>query len=160
MSYDSKKDTENHIERVQELLCNITNQITFRGKQHDASKMCEPEKPIFDTVTTKLCGMTYGSEEYKASLAEIKPALDHHYSHNRHHPEHFQPEADATFKASPITCMTLIDLMEMLADWKAAGERHFDGNLEHSFEVNSKRFNIPDSLMGVLRNTAKDLGWM
>ena len=31
----------------------------------------------------------YGSPEYKASLKELGPALEHHYKENKHHPEHW-----------------------------------------------------------------------
>jgi len=41
-------------------------------------------------MTPKLAGSTYGSEEYKAFLGQMKPALDHHYAVNDHHPEHFR----------------------------------------------------------------------
>ena len=50
--------------------------------------------------------------------------------------------------------MTLIDIVEMLADWKAASERQLDGNLLTSIEYNAKRFNISDQLKQILLNTA------
>lgn len=81
----------------------------------------------------------------------MKPALDHHYAHNRHHPEHF-PDG--------IRGMSLLDLVEMLADWKAATERHADGDLARSIEINQARFGYGDELKVVLRNTAKDMGWI
>lgn len=78
----------------------------------------------------------------------MKPALDHHYATYRHHPEHFQ---------NGINDMNLIDIVEMLADWKAASERQKDGNLLLSIEKNAKRFNIDDQLKQILINTAKTL---
>ena len=56
-------------------------------RDHDKSKLEAPEKEIFDAVTPKLRTLTYGSPEYHASLEEMGPALDHHYSVNAHHPE-------------------------------------------------------------------------
>jgi hypothetical protein len=53
--------------------------------------------------------------------------LKHHYSHNRHHPEFFGEDG--------VDGMTLVDLIEMLADWKAATERHDDGDLAKSLEI-------------------------
>ena len=50
--------------------------------------------------------------------------------------------------------MTLIDLVEMFADWKAASERQKDGNLLKSIEVNASRFHIGDQLKQILMNTA------
>ena len=56
--------------------------------------------------------------------------------------------------------MTLIDIVEMIADWKAASERQHDGNLLVSIEKNAKRFHIDDQLKKILVNTAKTLDEM
>jgi hypothetical protein len=47
----------------------------------------------------------------------------------------------------------------MLCDWKAAGERHADGSITKSLEINKKRFGISDQLASILDNTRKELGW-
>jgi len=77
--------------------------------------------------------------------------LAHHYAHNRHHPEHF-PDG--------INGMTLMDLVEMLADWKAATERHDDGSLARSLGIQQDRFGITHQLAQILTNTAEHLGWL
>ncbi len=87
--YDSREDTLAHIKRVGELIAVATDNLAVRAADHDLSKLGEPEKSTFDVCTLKLKAMAYGSEEYKAALAELKPALDHHYAANSHHPEHF-----------------------------------------------------------------------
>lgn len=51
--------------------------------------------------------------------------------------------------------MNLVDIVEMLCDWKAASLRHHDGNLLKSIEFNAKRFNYDDQLKHILLNTAK-----
>ena len=56
--------------------------------------------------------------------------------------------------------MTLVDLVEMLADWKAATERHADGDMGRSLELQRDRFKIAPQLMSVLWNTARSLGWV
>ena len=53
--------------------------------------------------------------------------------------------------------MTLVDIIQMLADWKAASERQKDGNLLLSIEKNAQRFHIDDQLKQILINTAKSL---
>ena len=111
---------------------------------HDQSKFSESELPVFTEYTSKLKGTTYGSDEYKQFLAEMKPALDHHYASNRHHPEHFQ---------NGIRDMTLVDLVEMLLDWWASTQRHADGDIFRSITLNEKRFNIPPELSDIFRNT-------
>jgi len=148
-------ETLKHIQTVQGLLLKIIRELTLRCELHDLSKLEEPELSTFVEYTPKLKHSTYGSDEYKRFLSEMKPALDHHYAMNRHHPEHFQEEADATFRATPINCMTLLDILEMLCDWKAATLRHNDGDIEKSIDINKKRFNISDQLTAILKNTIK-----
>lgn len=141
-------ETRKHQHRVTEILHQFMSKLMDRADAHDKSKTEEPEVAIFAEYTPKLAGVTYGSAEYVQYLGEMKPALDHHYAKNRHHPEHF-PEG--------VTDMTLIDLVEMLADWKAASERHDDGNILQSIEKNRKRFNIDAQLAAILVNTVKFL---
>jgi hypothetical protein len=49
--------------------------------------------------------------------------------------------------------MTLVDVMEMLVDWKAASERHDDGDIERSLEINEDRFGLSPQLVAILYNT-------
>ena len=149
--YDSTEDTIKHIERVQYLITTCRDKLFRRQYAHDESKLEDPEKAIFDEMTPKLKDSTYGSEEYKGFLASMKPALDHHYANNSHHPEHYPNGIDG---------MSLLDLLEMLCDWKAAGERHANGSIERSLEVNRERFKISPQLQSVLENTARELDWL
>ena len=55
--------------------------------------------------------------------------------------------------------MTLLDLVEMFCDWKAATERHADGSLEKSIQHNKVRFELSDQLAGILENSRKEMGW-
>lgn len=148
MKYDSAADTLSHINRVGDLLADVIRIIARRIAAHDHSKLLEPEKSVFDDATPRLRGLTYGSDEYKSALADIQEALSHHYAHNSHHPEyHF----------NGIMGMTLFDVIEMLCDWKAATERHEDGDLYKSLTINKARFKIDDQMASVLFNTAMAL---
>ncbi len=80
-------DTFRHIERVRNLLNVCAVELLARGQAHDQTKLESPEVEAFTEYTPKLAACTYGSDEYKSFLAAIKPALDHHYANNRHHPE-------------------------------------------------------------------------
>jgi hypothetical protein len=151
MTYDSAADTLRHVVRVSELLTTVAAEVAARGPAHDASKLVDPEKATFDEYTPKLKHSTYGSDEYRGFLAGMQVGLAHHYAHNRHHPEHF---------ADGIDGMTLVDLIEMLADWKAATERHDDGDLARSLTIQRERFGISDQLLRVLDNTARHFGWL
>lgn len=143
-------ETRKHILKVNALISLMICSLIERSLKHDSSKLGDVEGPIFDEFTPKLSGSTYGSDEYKSFLKEMSVALDHHYKENRHHPEHFD---------NGIKGMSLIDLVEMLCDWKAATLRHDNGDIIKSINVNQERFGYSDELKGILLNTIKDLGW-
>jgi hypothetical protein len=147
-NYDSTNNTLTHIKRVAQLLTEAAAELIRRANCHDDSKLKSPEKELFDEYTPKLAGSTYGSDEYKSYLKDLKVALDHHYANNSHHPEHY---------ANGIDGMDLYDLLEMFFDWKAAGERHNDGNVYKSIEINKDRFKMSDQLVNIFINTAHTL---
>jgi hypothetical protein len=150
-AYDSRADTLAHIDRVQTLIQTAINNLSVRAVKHDLSKLEEPEKSTFDACTLKLKAMAYGSDEYKAALAELKPALDHHYAANSHHPEHY---------ANGVDGMSLFDVMEMLLDWKAATERMQNGgDIRRSLEINRTRFKLSPQLEAIMANTIRELSW-
>ena len=150
MTYDSSFDTRKHIDSVRENIFEICKYFWVRALQHDESKLQEPEKTMFDEFTPKLRDSTYGSDEYKSFLVEMGKALQHHYENNSHHPEHYK---------NGVNGMSLLDVVEMLADWKAATMRHADGDILKSLEINKERFGISDQLFEILQNTVKELKW-
>lgn len=137
-------ETMRHIEMVRNLLNKIQNELIKRSQHHDQSKLVSPEIELFTELTEKLSGLTYGTPEYDESKAQLGPALEHHYANNRHHPEHFK---------NGINDMNLVDLIEMLCDWKASSTRHNDGNLRKSIEVNGKRFEMSPQLIKIFENS-------
>lgn len=145
-NYDSRIDTLKHIKRVSQLLTEASVELIRRANVHDDSKLNSPEKELFDEMTPKLKDCTYGSDEYKGYLKELRVALDHHYANNSHHPEHY---------SDGINGFDLFDLIEMFFDWKAATERHADGDIIASIEINKKRFGISDQLCGIMKNTVE-----
>lgn len=170
--YDSRPETYAHIQEVQRRLGRAIRNLIGRSEAHDQSKLVSPEVEAFDEHTGRLRGTTYGSDEYKACLAAMKPALDHHYAANSHHPEHFAGTICVQCgnrDDEPCTCggprtsvagirgMTLLDLVEMLCDWKAATLRHADGDIRRSIEVNQARFGYSDELKQILFNTLAEI---
>lgn len=137
--------TMRHIERLRNLLNICVVELLRRGELHDQTKLEAPEVQLFTEYTEKLKDCTYGSPEYKEFLEKMGPALQHHYAHNRHHPEHHK---------NGINDMNLIDLIEMLCDWKAASERHNDGNIRKSIEANADRFSMSPQLVRIFENSA------
>lgn len=141
-------ETIKHIREVQRL-CNLAaKELITRGEEHDASKLEEPEAEWFAKHTKKLAALTFGTEEYAKSLEDLKPALEHHYANNRHHPEHFPNGVDD---------MNLFDVIEMLLDWKAASQRQNNGNILKSILKNSERYGIGPQLAKILQNTIEYL---
>jgi hypothetical protein len=151
MEYDSIPDTNKHIDEVRKLLHQVNADIASRFLKHDMSKLEEPELSVFNEYTPKLRDSTYGSDEYKQFLVGMGEGLTHHYQVNDHHPEHF---------SGGIEDMNLVQLIEMLADWKAATMRHADGDLARSIEQNAERFGYDDKMKKLLYNTATYFDWM
>ncbi|MEM9264524.1 MAG: DUF5662 family protein [Cyanobacteria bacterium P01_F01_bin.13] len=143
---DALRKTYDHISLVQKLLASAQIELMRRQFTHDQSKLKEPEWSMFAKVTHRLAGMTYGSDEYKACLKEMLDGpLGHHYEHNRHHPEHH---------SNGIEGMNLFDVLEMFIDWCAAVQRHDDGDIYRSIELNTERFGLSDQLARIFENTA------
>lgn len=153
LHYDSRPDTWEHIDKVRRFLANVIANLQDRADRHDKSKLVEPEVEAFDRMTPLLASLTYGTPEYKASLAELGVALEHHYSVNSHHPEHYE---------DGIAGMSLLDLTEMLVDWKAASLRMRKpmpaSDFIRSIALNQERFGYSDELRSILENTARELG--
>lgn len=147
---DSTQDTEEHMRKVQARMGVVLHELKFRASVHDDSKLEEPEKSGYDQLSADLKDIVYGTDEYRAALTAAKPVIDHHYAHNSHHPEHYP---------NGIAGMSLLDVIEMLCDWKAASERTKQGSIAQSLVHNKARFGISDQLAAILENTVRELGW-
>lgn len=146
--FDSRPDTYLHISVVRGYLLEVVKELVDRAHEHDASKLEAPELETFDRFTQRLRSSTFGSDEYKENLRGMGEALDHHYANNRHHPQHYPNGIDD---------MTLMDLIEMICDWMAAVQRHDDGDIDRSIEINQPRFEYGDQLKRIFQNTVKAL---
>lgn len=148
VEYDSTAETLKHIKKVNNYLIDASTEILRRAKVHDNSKLEDPEKMTFDEMTPLLSSLKFGSPEYTESTKKMKPALDHHYKVNSHHPQFYQ---------EGINGMNLFDLVEMFFDWKAAGERTKNGDIHKSIEINAERFGLSKQLRSIFENTANYL---
>jgi hypothetical protein len=140
----TKAATWEHIHIVQTYLIRAISELQQRIVTHDQSKLAPPELDTFTIYTPKLKETEYGSDEYKSFLAEMKTALDNHYANNSHHPEHF---------AEGLNGMSLIDVLEMVCDWKASTLRVKNGDFEKSIQVGMERFGVGEQLAQLMRNT-------
>lgn len=144
----SNLDTIKHIHAVRKLLYKMIENLDERARQHDQSKLESPEQEIFGEHFEKLASTEYGTPEYDELLEKVKPAIAHHYANNRHHPEHW---------TNGIDDMTLLDLVEMLCDWKAATMRNKNGNIRKSIEKNAERFKFTPQLRQIFENTVREM---
>jgi hypothetical protein len=145
---EAREQTLKHIERVAQFMAMFVDGLETKAAEHDAGKLLEPEASVFEKHTSELVGMTYGTDQYREALKLMKPAIEHHYKGNRHHPEHFE---------DGVAGMDLLDLVEMFCDWRAATERHADGNIFESIKHNAKRFDLSPQVVSILMNTASRL---
>lgn len=122
------------------------NELLDRKANHDKTKLQYPEKQEFDKYNQKLKELTYGSPEYNENLYILRNALCHHYRYNRHHPEHF---------GNGIYGMSIMDLTEMICDWKASSERQANGDIFDGIEKASQRFNYDKKMVRVLSYTVQ-----
>lgn len=145
--YDSARDTIEHISQVGYLLETVIADLQHRAEHHDASKLRYPEKQAFDALGPATG--QFGDEAYYRRLETIWPALQHHYRLNSHHPQHYP---------NGVAGMSLLDLIEMLCDWKATSDAQ-GADFAESMRICGERFSIRADLMGILRHTASDLGF-
>lgn len=137
-------ETLKHVNEVRDNIWTLIKELDQRAQVHDASKFEEPERSVFAANTPKLAVTEYGTPAYEKLLEEVKPAIEHHYAKNTHHPEHWP---------NGIEDMDLLDLVEMLSDWAAATRRNKNGNIHKSIEHNKERFGMTDQLAKIFTNT-------
>jgi Family of unknown function (DUF5662) len=142
-TYDSRADTLAHIHHVRDNIDVFVRAMLRRGRAHDASKFSAAEKTVLDEVMPLLDGVAYGSPAWDDIVARAAPALEHHYRHNSHHPEHYGNAG--------IAGMDLFDVVEMLCDWMAAARRNSSDGVKLAYNV--EKFAIDPQLAAILANT-------
>lgn len=142
-------DTIDHIQKVQLYLQQIIDDLQKRLLVHDRSKLLPPEIDGYAGLKDAVNGLKYGTDEYRAAFEPFKSIIARHYAYNDHHPEHFN---------EGIKEMSLLQIVEMLADWKAASTRN-STELAPSLLASFQRFGIDEQLAVVIRNTVEDLDW-
>lgn len=136
--------TLDHIIEVQRLLNFIQIELNNRSANHDKSKLSSPEVDVFDKHSPELKSIEYGTDEYWQSLKAMEKAINHHHQNNRHHPQ---------MHKDGISGMNLIDILEMVCDWKASTIRYKNGDIYKSLRIHEKRFGISKQLIDIIKNT-------
>src|SRR5258708_1360591 len=101
------KDLVQHKKWVAEYMQMVANDLFRRAAVHDNSKFDPEEFEAYDEAFPNLQKYAYGTEELRAELRKIKPAIHHHFEVNSHHPEHYE---------NGIAGMSLLDVIEMVCD--------------------------------------------
>lgn len=145
-----------HIRQVGTNLKEVCNDLFDRAIRHDESKWSQHEFPYIAEHGHKMKDVKFGTPGYTEQKNMLGPMIQHHNSLNRHHPEHFGATSD---KYTGVNNMCLMDVIEMLADWRAAASRNKDGSLQNSINVCCEKYKISDQLKLILINTATQLRW-
>ena len=135
--------TEAHIAEVWNNAATLLALTAAQVARHDSSKLEEPERTLYRENYGSF-KTVYGSKEYEEQLERIRPALDHHYENNRHHPE---------YHPNGIDDMNLVDVIEMFSDWVASSKKSKDGDPYRSITVSSERFGVSSQLENIFKNT-------
>lgn len=151
VEFDFLTDTLIHIGEVQEELEVFCHELKMRGIKHDRSKLQDPEFSIFVSTREQFKKANYGTPEYDAVMEAARPAVDHHYKNNRHHTGHH---------SNGIEDMNLIDIIEMICDWKVAARRSPNQTFQESLPKCFKKYNIHGQLKQTILNTLKYLEYI
>lgn len=135
---------KNHIHNVELNILKLQDELRRRGREHDASKLREPEKTGFEMMD-KEPRFKYGSDEYFDKMKRFEFLLSHHYALNSHHPEHYEKGWRE---------MDLIDITEMLCDWLSYKEEFTCQEAMDIIDQQCMRFDIPHDICSILKKTA------
>ncbi len=136
------KRTNKHIDRVRKYCKKIDelgleefSGIIDRGKEHDKSKLTNPEKDPYVYITWEYKCKDEGKTcNFPKELRDkMNDATKHHVSYNAHHPEYHDKSKGDEFinredrdaipsKMVDATKMSDLDVAEMVADWCAMSE--------------------------------------
>jgi hypothetical protein len=100
---------------------------------HDLSKLSPWEFTGFVEFNHVARENKLGSPEYQQSLKDNEGVIGLHYKSNRHHPEHH---------SHGIENMGLVDLVEMVADWRAASAVYGQTSFEEALPILRERFGL------------------
>ena len=136
-----------HREEVADHLHKLADHFRARAREHDRSKLRLDEFDGFTRINKTAREHPYGSKEYKDSMASEKGpdgCITLHFSRNAHHPEFHERDG----------YMGLLDLMEMVIDWKAAADTYGNNTLWESLKIHRSRFDFDDWQWGVIEQMA------
>lgn len=144
---DSKtiRSITRHRAYITQALAEVAHALTQRATVHDLSKFLDDEFAGFSRIGA--ARPEFGTPEYAARMTQEQDTVWRHYSRNSHHPEH-----------GP---MSFLDVIEMVADWWAAGkgyENKMDWNEAVEENLREKGGYLLWWQLGLARDVAQFLG--
>jgi len=132
-----------HRNSVKNKLKFLSEEIKKRGEEHDLSKLQQPELGwLIQMDKEPRC--EYGTPEYFEKMKRWQKFFIHHYTNNRHHPNHFK---------FGIYDMTLVDLCEYITDIISYYDEMHVGDALKTIESQKERFGFDEQLSQILKNT-------
>jgi hypothetical protein len=143
-----KNLVKDHREKVAANMSVVAELIQRRGDVHDITKLMSPEVELA-RAADKCLGPRKGLENRRGKCSHVDAFIAAHYCNplNSHHPEHFE---------NGVEDMNMIDMLEMLCDWRACCSGNFSDTLDRGFA----RFKVSGPLRSLMRKTCKELGWL
>lgn len=136
-----------HKEQIAMLLAKFAAELTYRAAIHDNSKFSPDEFNVHSDNVHHFNKYQFNTKEEQELRHRLSPASISHRKRNRHHPEYFENGIDG---------MNIIDLLEMICDWKSASTRVPGDSLRKGFPILKEKYNISPQLLKILENTARD----
>lgn len=131
---------------VQSLVRRISYRLMSRADVHDLSKFSPDELGGMIAIDRIADEKGLNSPEYMAALSG--PAIQLHHSRHSHHPEYHQ---------NGIRSMSLLDLIEMVCDWKAANQLRGHPEWNESVNMMTERLNLPGEYLLLIQLIAREL---
>lgn len=135
-----------HQALVRKYLLNLAHQLQQRALLHDLSKFQLDEFAGIVEINQVAREHRIDSPEYKASIQA--EAVKLHWSRNPHHPE---------FYPGGIKDMSLLDLVEMVIDWRAASETYGRTSFSESLRIQRERFMMTDEQYHFIQLIAEEI---
>jgi len=129
--------------------------LTELGLLHDQTKYSNDEIMPYTYYTWKRKCKDVGEEFTEDPAMEVAfgEAWKHHYTHNKHHPEHYED----------LEKMKDLHLAEMVADWFAVGEEFGNGarawadeKIGSRFKFNEQQVDLIYQIIDTLENLPKE----
>lgn len=137
-----------HNRLVRAFIAQLSNALGMRGLEHDTSKFGFDEFGTIVRIKGIARRFAYGSPEYGSELDANREALNAHLLHNSHHPE---------CHAGGIDDMSLLDIVEMVCDWKAANAMYGKPTWEEAVKIHTERFGLKEKHVYLIDLIAKEL---